>query len=134
VTALGYPIFCHGAEGQILSALLAVFLTRAASPPRQIRLLQKRPIRVPSAVPHTAAARQPIGSRRPKLGRARIWPMALRVIEGLPTTTGVPLALLQPLGLRQVSRQRRASRFQLDFYLTAPATSRPLLPERPVLA
>src|SRR5207244_12853422 len=74
-----------------------------------------------------------------RLGRASVWrdricDKALRAIERLPTTRECPLALVQPLVLRQVSRRQRAIRFQADFYLTAPATARPLLPERPLLA
>src|SRR6266436_3233239 len=114
--------------------LPVAFLTRAASLPYQIRLRYETATHGPSPVPHTAAERHPIDSGQPKLGRARIWPMGVRVIEGPPAKRASALVLLQPLALRQVSRRRRAIRFQAHFYSTTPATARLLLPERAVQA
>src|SRR5882724_9280722 len=106
---------------------------RAASPPCQIWLLHEKASLDPSSVPHTAAGHQPIGSGRPGLGRARIWPMAVHVIEDLLAERECSLALLQSPGPRQVSRQRRAIRFRANLYSATPASARPPPPEPPLL-
>src|SRR2546421_11931464 len=113
--------------------LVAAFLTRVASPPCRMWLLHQKASLGPLSAPRTAAGHQPIGSRRPRLGHARIWPTAIRVVEGLIGERERLLVLLQPTAPRQASQQRSSSPHRANLYSETPATALPAPPEHNVL-
>src|SRR4029077_18442149 len=92
---------------------------------RQKQLLSET-AKPPYLVPRKAAAHRPTVADWPAPGRARISPMANRVISGRSREPDWPQVRLRLPALSQVFRRPRAILVLADFCLAATATARPL--------
>src|SRR4029077_7263276 len=96
---------------------------------RQKQLLSET-AKPPYLVPRKAAAHRTTGADWPAPGRARISPMASRVISRRLRKIAWTPVRLRPPALLQVFRRLRAVVVLADFYLTATAAARRRRPAR----